>query len=71
MKWGGMALEWMLDHGFRTDENGVLLIPKSKWTSLAGKDTSLRNPKQKTLCIPEDNGLSLFFEGIHFRIING
>jgi len=71
MKWTGRAQEWMLDHGIHTDENGILLIPRSKWRKMSGTDTSLRNPQQKTICIPEDNGLSLFFEGIHFRITNG
>lgn len=71
MKWTGRTLEWILDHGLQTDENGILQIPKSKWNKLGYKDRSLRNPKVKTLCVPADDGMNLIFEGTHFEIIGG
>lgn len=71
MIWTGRTQEWILDHGFKTDENGKILIPKSQWKKLALTGTSMRNPQQKTLCIPADDGLNLIFEWMHFEIVRG
>ncbi len=69
--WKGRAQEWLFDHGFRLDDAGKVLIPKSKWFKLAGTDRSIRDPKVKTLCVPSDTGLMLLTEHKHFEIVGG
>ena len=71
MDWTGRSQEWLLDHGFKTDDAGKVLIPQSKWRNLAGTGTSIRNPEQRTICIPTDHGLALYFEHKHFQITRG
>lgn len=70
-EWKGIEREWIYDHGFGIDDDGLILIPRSKWTRLQWTDTSLRNPSLKTLQIPTDFGTCLLTEGLHFRIIGG
>ena len=38
LEWKGREREWLLDHGFKTDEGGKILIPKLKWNTLYGGD---------------------------------
>ena len=70
-KWTGREFEWIADHGFRFDEDGRILIPKSKWRTLVGTGRRLSDPTKKTLTIPSDHGLCLLTEGMHFEIIGG
>lgn len=65
----GRSLEWVLDHGFKIDQNGLLLIPAAKWRCLQYTDVSIRDRHTKTLCIPSDNGITLLFEHKHFEIV--
>lgn len=70
-RWVGIEREWIYDHGFRIDDDGLILIPKSKWIRLQWTGTRLSNPSLKTLVIPSDFGTCLLTEGLHFRIIGG
>lgn len=69
--WVGIEREWIFDHGLGIDEEGLILIPRSKWIRLQWTGTSLRNPSLKTLVISSDFGTCLLTEGQHFRIIGG
>ena len=70
-KFTGREQEWILDHGFRVDDQDMILIPRSKWLTLAGTGKRLSNSDLKTLTIPSDNGLCLLTEGMHFEIVGG
>lgn len=69
--WTGREQEWILDHGIQINEDGMLVIPKSKWRKFQYTGRSLRNPAVRTLCIPSDFGLCLLFENQHFCIVEG
>lgn len=66
--WSGREQEWIIDHGFRVDADGLLLIPAKAWYKLAGTGKSIREPNRRTITIPSDNGLCLLFENKHFKI---
>lgn len=70
-KYTGRELEWILDHGIQVNEDGMLVIPKSKWRKLQWTDRSLRDPAIRTMCIPSDYGMTLLFENQHFYIVEG
>jgi hypothetical protein len=71
LTWTGRTQEWLLDHGIQINEDGKLVIPMSKWLSLAYTGRSIRNPEVRTMCVPSDWGSTLLFENQHFYIVGG
>ena len=67
--WTGRELEWINDHGLKIDNNGIIQIPRAKWSRMQYTDKSLRHPGKRTLMIPSDFGLCLLTEDMHFEII--
>ena len=69
-KWDhkGRDLEYMLDHGFRLAADGIMEIGAADFARL-DHGRSVKNPEVRTLTIPDDYGLELILEGIHFRVI--
>ena len=68
-KWVGRELEYILDHGFKLDDDGRILIKESDWNNLSWRDTSINDPSKRTLMIPSDYGCELIIEGLHFVIV--
>ena len=70
-KWDhkGRDLEWMLDHGFRLAADGLMEISAAEFSRL-DSSRSVNNPEVRTLMIPDDYGLELIFEGLHFRVMD-
>ena len=70
-KWDhkGRDFEYMLDHGFSLAKDGIFEISKAGFDRLSYSGRSVRNPDIRTLMIPDDYGLELIFEGLHFRVI--
>lgn len=64
----GRDLEWMLDHGFRLAGDGLMEISKREFSKL-NYEQSILHPGKRTLKVPDDCGLELITEGIHFRVI--
>lgn len=70
-KWDhkGRDFEWMLDHGFRLAADGIMEISKAGFSRLSS-GRSVRNPDVRTLVVPDDYGIELIFEGLHFRVMD-
>ena len=68
MQWKGRELEWILDHGFRIDAEGMILIPQSKLEHLALTNV-FEGQNVNTVMIPSGIGLYVLSEGTHFRIM--
>lgn len=67
-KWDSRQQEYIFDHGWRFDDNEVLILSPEHFSRYQYTGKSIRDPNKKTLMIPSVHGCSLIFEGLHFRI---
>lgn len=63
-----MEREYIYDHGWKIDEDGILVLTPDQFRKYQYTGTSVRDRNVKTLMLPSDNGCCLIFEGKHFKI---
>jgi len=60
--------EYIYDHGWQINCDGMLILTAKQAAKAAGK--SIRHPGKRTLMLPDDTGLVLLIEGLHFIVNN-
>ena len=67
-QWDSYEREYIIEHGGWFDDDGMAVIRKGDFDRLQYADYSIIKPNQRTWMIPGDHGLSLLYEGEHFRV---
>ncbi len=60
--------EYIFDHGGWLDANGMAVMPKARFEKAQYTGWSVRKDNTRTWTIPSQHGLSLLYEGEHFRV---
>lgn len=69
-KWEKCQQEYAFDHGWKFDENEMLILTQKQFKDYQYSGKLIKDPKTKTLMIPSAHGCCLILEGMHFRVEN-
>lgn len=69
-KWDKTEQEFIFDHGWKLDENEMLILTRKQFDSYQYTDRSIYDHNVRTLMLPSNFGCCLILEGKHFVIEN-